>query len=240
MELALIKNDAEFDKALDAATGYIRPNIMPTIKFNGETGQFEITTGEIDDDGHPKYKPIGNKIDIHIITANRKMVKTAYGKEPYLYSKEYVNGDAITLYDNEQNEIDSGAYADLKEKHNLVYVAVLYLYYKDKPYRMKLSGSKLGNLFKYIRLGNPVKYFTTLSAGKELKKGKITYYELLFTRGKYIDRKIYIERINAVDDYLIKYQKSDTLIAIPKDDQPSIKLVDKLEDYTIDEASLPL
>lgn len=201
-------SEEEFLAKLNEATGYSSNMLTPAIKYKADEGKFYKTEGDKDEEGKPIYEPIdGDSITVHIIRY-RKMVTTDRKAKTQLYSKEF-DGDYVELFDENKNVSVSGSYKALKsDNDHLVYVQVLYLYYNGRPYRMKLTGTKLANFFPYIQSANPALYNTKMSKGQQKTNGGITYYELDFTAMDRHDIKMITSRVNAINSYIRSYEQS--------------------------------
>jgi len=213
-QLVVSQNDnfEQFLLKLNQATGYSGGlPVPPQIKFDAEVGEWKRETDKRDEENKPIYEPIGQSIQMHIITT-RQMLVSSFDSQDGYYSRES-QGNYFELYDKESKKVASGLYSALKEAYtNLVFVKVLYVFVDDKPYRIKLSGSKLTKLFPYLQSfskDNPARWITIGSRGEKQKKGAVNYYELDFTKGdEIVDKELIVQRVNDVNLYLDTYAKS--------------------------------
>jgi len=208
-ELIVSGNESEeaFIAMLNNATGFTGglPTI-PTLKFDAQVGKFLRSTGEKDKEGKPLYDELkGDMIQIHIITT-RKMVRTKYKVEPFLSSREYT-GNYVELFNEDKKVVLKGMYKDLKANNpNLVYAEVMYVMFEGKPYKFRLTGSKLQNLFEYYKSfqnDSLACWMTVVSKGQQLVNGAVKYYELNFAKGERITDKLLIaQRVNDTNMYI--------------------------------------
>lgn len=211
-KLVISDNKDEFMMKLNQATGFNEGMpFFPHLKFDGGEGMWKEETDEKDQDNKPVYKDLAPVIEFQIITT-RVMVQSKFETEPRFYSRE-TQDNHFELLDNDGNVVRSDNYQELKNAFpNIVYIKVLYVYYNGKPYRVKLSGSKLTNLFAYqnqFRNDNPACYLTKAGQGQKLKKGAVSYYELTFAKSKALtDWAMIAERVNGINEYLTIYNQS--------------------------------
>ncbi len=221
MSNTLIKtlNENEFNAMLNLATNFSAKNPYPKlIKFNAEDGNFYKESNSKSEDGKTIFDNLGESIDLQIITT-RKMISGAWNQkskksEPF-YSQEFID-NYLTVFektDDGNKEVFKGLYSDLKKDklyERIKFVQVLYVMYKDELCRIKLSGSKLSNIFSYLGSfinDNPAKYITTLSKGDTATNGSITYFQLNLVKGKRLEQDIIIKNVNAVNEYLGVYKQ---------------------------------
>ena len=223
-----------FLENLNKATGFGNTlPMLPILRFDAEKGQWKTKTDEVDENDKPIWKAIAEEVDLQIITT-RKMVESKYSPNKQVtryFSREYA-GSVLTLQNSEtKEEVFKGLYNDLKEDKLfplLKYVHVLYAFYNEKLYRVKLSGSKLNYLFEYLNTftnSNPAMFFTRCFNGKKIVLQEATkedkeksYYELKFEKGELVPQEKVIERVNMVNEYLSVYlqvvnKKEDGVIA---------------------------
>lgn len=182
-ELVLMQDNDEFLAQLNQATGFMggRP-VPPLMKFDADKGQWMIETDERDKNEKPVYKAVGESIKMHIITT-RKMVQSNFGNDKHYYSREFQN-NYLELYNENRELVWRGVYAELKNQaiyKELKFVQVLYVFAgkenEPKLYRIKLTGSKLINLFPYLngfKNDNPARYMTASGKGSQKQNGGVT------------------------------------------------------------------
>ena len=197
---------------------------LKILNFDAKEGVFKRQTEDVDEEGKPIFEKIGDSINTHIITT-RKMVVSSYQSGLGLYSKEFQGNNLVRIYDQSRNVVMEGLYQDLKlEQPNLEFIIVLYVYYDNEFWRMKLSRSKLVNFFPYLRSfgskTNPAMFKTTLSKGEMRKKGSNKYYLIDFIRGERIENETIIERVKSVNEYLSVYQNKKVDAEVVSDNDP--------------------
>ncbi len=203
-----------FISSLNNATGFNSNLIViPHLKFNADKGLFEKETGEKDKDNKPVYEEIGESVEFQIITS-RKMVITDRKSKIQLYSREFQD-NYVELFDQDKKMVMKGFYKDLKAANeHLVYIQVLYIIMDGKPYRFKMSGSKLTSLFPYLNSfkgDSPVRYLTKAKKGEEKTNGGVKYYELILEKGNEIsDKELIISRVNDINYYIDQMSKLRT------------------------------
>ena len=200
----------QFLMKLNQATGHSNIPVMPQLKFDAEKGQWMESTEKRDKDEKVIYNPIGDSIEFQIITT-RKMVRSSFDSEEMLYSREF-QGNYVELFDRENKVVAKGFYSALKMANpELEYIQVLYVFYNNKPYRIKLSRSKLIKLFPFLssfKQDNPARCMTIASRGDQNQKGAVTYYELNFKKGEAIlDMPLIVKRVNDINQYLDYYSR---------------------------------
>ncbi|MBS1516623.1 MAG: hypothetical protein JSS91_00890 [Bacteroidetes bacterium] len=207
-ELVVSQNESNeaFIAKLNNAIGFTQGlPILPTLKFDAQAGKFLKSTGEKDEEGKPIYEELTEQIEFHILTT-RKMVQTDYNSETFLYSREFQDS-YVELFNENKQVVMKGFYKDLKANNpNLKFIQVLYVMYEGKPYRFKLAGSKLQNLFPYLSSfvnDSPALWLTVATKGQQLTNGAVKYFELLFERGEKItDQKLIVSRVNDINMYI--------------------------------------
>jgi len=207
-ELIVSQNESNeaFIAKLNNAIGFTQGlPILPTLKFDAGSGKFSRSTGEKDSEGKPVYEELTEQIEFHILTT-RKMVQTDYNSETFLYSREFQD-NYVELFNENKQVVLKGFYKELKASNpNLKYIQVLYVMFEGKPYRLKLAGSKLQNLFPYLSSfenDSPACWLTVATKGQQLKNGAVKYYELLFERGdKITDQALIVSRVNDINMYI--------------------------------------
>lgn len=214
-ELTITQDQDKFLAELNKATGFSNNlPMLPQLKFDAEKGYWKKQTEKVDEEGKPIYEKISESIDFHLITT-RKMVESKYSPNPKAkryFSREYQD-NYLTIFDSEtKEEVFKGLYSELKEGAlypMLQYVQVLYAYFQDNLYRIKLSGTKLNGFFEYLNAfnnSNPALYFTSCSLGQKIKiSDDKSYYELKFERGERVPQKKIVARVNEVNQYLSLY-----------------------------------
>jgi hypothetical protein len=216
-KLVPMQENDEFLAQLNQATGFMGGMpVPPLMKFDADKGQWMIETDERDKNEKPVYKAVGESINMHIITT-RKMVQSNFGNDKHYYSREFQN-NYLELYNENRELVWKGVYAELKNQaiyKDLKFVQVLYVFAgkenEPKLYRIKLTGSKLINLFPYLngfKNDNPARYMTISGKGAKKQNGGVTYFELMFKRGDLVDQKLVIERVNQVNQYLGAYAQA--------------------------------
>ena len=124
-------------------------------------------------------------------------------------------------------------YKVLKDTNkNLQFIQVLYVMVGDKPYRLKLSGSKLINLYPYLKQfvnDSPARFITIAEKGMRVKKqgndivkateadikkyeddlnnrrkpSLVLFYQLNFTKGdEIVDKALIAQRVNDINYYI--------------------------------------
>ena len=214
---------------LNQATGFNSMPFFPHLKFNAEDGKWLKETAEKDEKNKPIYKPMGKRIEMHIITT-RKMVQSNFDAKEQLYSREFQD-NYVELYNQNKQIVLKGLYSALKLSNpDLKYFQVLYVFVEGKPYRIKLGGVKLTTLFPYLnsfKNDNPAKYITIAETGNKVEKSRaVSYYELNFTKGEQIlDIPLIVKRVNDINDYLSAYnslKKSEVMPEIISNEEPPI------------------
>jgi hypothetical protein len=199
--------DEEFVTALNKATNYNTYVTPPTLKFDAQTGMWKISTDQRDAENKVVYQDIGDEIKFHIITA-RNMLQSTFNSQDGYYSKEFVD-DYVVLYGQDKQIIFEGTMRNLKADvamyEKLDFVKVLYVFWEDKPCRLKISRSKFVNFIPYwnsFKGDNPARYYTIAGRGPQASKGAVKYYELSFLRGDLVETELVVKRVNDLNLYL--------------------------------------
>lgn len=229
--LILSQNDSqeEFIRKLNQATNYVERLKFPTIKFNAKEGVWYRDTSEKDAEGKPVFENLGKAINFHLITT-RKMVQTNMEAAEQLYSREFQD-NYVVLYNQSKQEVMRGFYNVLKLANpDLQFIQVLYVYYGDKPYKIKIGGIKLSKWFSYFgsfKNDSPSRYLTIAEQGQIIKTKltngrEVSNYELNFQRGEVIsDYQLIISRVNGINEYLNMFNKPQSN-AVNNEEPPMI------------------
>ena len=208
---------------------------VPYIHFNGQagfptSGKFSSIVGK-DDKGKNALIEIGDTISAVILRV-RKILQTGMDDKQELYTREFDSyQDKIDLYDRNQKGVkETGWYNVLKLKYNLKLNNILYIFYENAIYKLRVSGGSLNSLWTYLQsFGNndtTLKYLTVFNSIDTKSDKGLPYKQMTITRGEPTpDWKMIWENLKMLDKSISKTAvKHSELLEAPKEDLPTIQV----------------
>ena len=163
---------------------------IPYLSFSGKNGMFSIQKEGKDSNGKSIFKEIGESFEGVIIRV-RKSIKSPQDVVPSYYSSEFDSyNEPINLFRSDtRGIIDSGLYADLKNKYGeaVGLAENVYVYFEEKIYKIQVKGTSLNPLWVYLQSfpkdDTVLRYLTVFSSKEEINKAGQKYKVLVLKKG---------------------------------------------------------
>lgn len=199
---------------------------VPIVKFNGNTGEWNMLKAEKDSKTGKNYvpTPLEENIEIVILKVRRMLksyVKTEQGGINY-YSNEHNSWkNTISLFERQPNAkktkmLDVGTPKELKEKYSQTMKLKtrynLYALFNDEIVKIGVSGKSLSAFIEYFNEfeggEHMFQYNTKIGKHSETNEGGLTYYVMDFIKGELSDINHVAEKIKEVAENLDAQDKS--------------------------------
>lgn len=187
---------------------------VPILKFNGNTGKFNLLVPDESGNWVPEQLP--ENIEITVLKVRRVLSsyeKLSDGTGLRFFTNEHNSWkDPLTVFemgkgDSKPRMVDAGGIQQIRKNFpNLRLRQNVYCLLGEQIVKMSVRGKSLSALFNYYQTFNSsehiFQYVTNLTSHSETNEGGLTYYVLDWEKGSNTDLNLVAEKIKEVKDSL--------------------------------------